>query len=103
VRIGERTKLSDEFGEQGAGVADIAQVLAALDRGEDRFQQRTRIVMRTGVAPEPGEVGRSAQLKQARLLSSDDIDRLEETGLRPFAIRLRAIEPDPALNPMQLG
>src|SRR5271157_6615245 len=82
---------SPDLRQQRTGVADILRVLAALDRGEDRLQQRARVVGRARVAPQPGEVGRGAQFEQADFLIAGDVDRLEEAGLRSRPVRLRVL------------
>ncbi len=48
-------------GEQRTSIPNVPCTLPALDRGEDRLQQRAGIVASGRVPPEPGEVGRRAQ------------------------------------------
>src|SRR5260370_36261770 len=79
---------SDSLRKHGAGVADVASGLAALDLGEDRLQQNTGTAVRPDVAPEPGKIGRRAQFKQARLLASSDINRLCKARFRAQQILL---------------
>ncbi len=57
------TALSRDLRHQRVGVADVPRALPALDRGEGRLQQRPRIIGRTRVAREPGEVGLGAQFE----------------------------------------
>jgi hypothetical protein len=47
--------------EQGTSIPNVLCTLPALDRGEDRLQQRAGIVGRARVPPQSGEVGRRAQ------------------------------------------
>ena len=50
-RLKERQLPSPDLSQQGAGVAHVPCGLSALDRGEDRLQQRARIVGRSCLAP----------------------------------------------------
>jgi hypothetical protein len=77
--------------------------VAALDRSQDRRQQRARIAVRAGVAPQPGEVVGGAQYEQARVLAAGDLHRLYETGFRAQPTRLRPLERNVPAKPVQIG
>ena len=81
-----------QFGQQGASIANVVRRLAALDRGQDRLQQRAGIIVRPGVTPQPGEVDSCAQLEQTRFLATGDLNCLSETGFRAQPIRLSPLE-----------
>src|SRR5271154_3037431 len=94
-----RPACSNDPHEQGAGIADIVGRLAALDRGQDRLQQRPAITIRPCVVPKPGEVGCGAQFEQASFLAMGDLDRFYETGLRAQPIRFWTSERDMPTEP----
>ena len=75
----------------------------ALDRGEDRLEQRAKIVGRTRGAPEAGEVDRGAQFEDACFLAAGDVDRREEAGFRLHKVCCWPLERKLAVEPMQLG
>ena len=93
---------SRDPGQYRSGIADSQRGLTPVDCGEDRLEQRARIVVRSRVAPQPGEVGRGAQFEETRFLAAGDVDRPEETGFRPRVVRLRQRERDLAVEAMQL-
>ena len=80
------------LGQQGASIANVVRGLAALDRGQDRLQQRAGIIVRSGVTPQPGEVDGRAQFEQTRFLATGDLNCFSETGFRARPIRLSPFE-----------
>ena len=97
MRQGYRARWTIEIiyprlGQQGASIANVVRGLAALDRGQDRLQQRAGIIVRSGVTPQPGEVDRRAQFEQTRFLSTGDLNCFSETDFRAQPIRLSPLE-----------
>ena len=97
MRQGYRARWTIEIihprlGQQGASIANVVRGLAALDRGQDRLQQRAGIIVRPGVMPQPGEVDRRAQFEQTRFLAAGDLNCFSETGFRAQPIRHSPLE-----------
>ena len=81
-----------QLGQQGASVANVVRHLAALDRGQNRVQQRAGIIVRSGVTPQPREIDGRTQFEQTRFLAAGDLNCFSETGFRSKPIRLSPFE-----------
>src|SRR3979490_1661149 len=81
-----------QLGQQGASIANVVRGLAALDRGQDRLQQRAGIVVRSGVTPQPGEGDRRAEFEQTRFLAPGEPNLFSETRLPPEPNRPSPLE-----------